>query len=704
MMALGAAMGCSLTTTSTTSAGDDHSVARLWNEQHLNAIRGDLARPPIHARTLYHVAAAMYDAWAAYSPSADQVLHHEKRTATDVLAARNEAISFAAFRVLSARFANSPNATTTLAALTQQMVDLGYNPNYKGITGNTPRALGNRIALTILSTGLSDGSNEANNYASLQYLPINPPLVVALPGNPDVKDPNRWQPLALEFFIDQNGNVILGGYPPAISPEWGGVTPFSLSPADKSTYVDERGTWHVYHDPGPPAQIGGVGDDIYRFGHELVMIWQSHLDPADGVMWDVSPASIGGAQVPADISELSKLETFTSFYDLYGGGDNGTGHPLNPVTGLPYTPQMVPRGDYSRILAEFWADGPSSETPPGHWFTILNYVSDHPLFVKQFGGQGPVLDNLEWDVKSYLALGGAGHDAAVQCWGTKGYHDSARPITALRYMADNGQATDPKQPSYDENGIGLHPDLVVVVTAENTAPGQPLEHLAGNEGKIAAWTWRGPPYITDPETTIAGVGWILVENWWPYQRPTFVTPPFPGYVSGHSTFSRTAARTMHLITGSEYFPGGLGEFFCPQNEFLVFEDGPSVDVTLQWAKYQDASDHCSLSRIWGGIHPPFDDLPGRIRGDIIGPDVVHRAMHYFGGVISCPEDISPAASGGDGVVNAGDLGQLLSNWGPCDLYEPCLEDVFPTFEQGHGDREVGGGDLAQLLSRWGQCK
>jgi len=36
---------------------------------------------------------------------------------------------------------------------------------------------------------------------------------------------------------------------------------------------------------------------------------------------------------------------------------------------------MVELGDYGRILAEFWADGPDSETPPGHWFTILNYVS-----------------------------------------------------------------------------------------------------------------------------------------------------------------------------------------------------------------------------------------------------------------------------------------------------------------------------------------
>ena len=48
---------------------------------------------------------------------------------------------------------------------------------------------------------------------------------------------------------------------------------------------------------------------------------------------------------------------------------------------------MVKRGDYTRGLAEFWADGPDSETPPGHWFTILNYVNDNPLLNKNFEGQ-----------------------------------------------------------------------------------------------------------------------------------------------------------------------------------------------------------------------------------------------------------------------------------------------------------------------------
>ena len=102
-----------------------------------------------------------------------------------------------------------------------------------------------------------------------------------------------------------------------------------------------------------------------------------------------------------------------------------------------------------------------------------------------------------------------------------------------------------------------------------------------------------------------------------------------GYVSGHSTFSRAAAEVMTQFTGTPYFPGGLGEFIAKKNEFLVFEEGPSEDIILQWATYRDASDQCSLSRIWGGIHPYIDDLPGRLIGEQIGQSSFEFAETYF---------------------------------------------------------------------------
>ena len=194
-------------------------------------------------------------------------------------------------------------------------------------------------------------------------------------------------------------------------------------------------------------------------------------------------------------------------------------------------------------------------------------------------------------------------------------------------MADRGQSSDREGPSYHDDGIPLLAGQIELVGADDTLAGNSGEHV----GKIKLLAWRGPTAIDDPEVDVAGVGWILAENWWPYQRPTFVTPPFAGYVSGHSTFSRAAAEVLTALTGDPYFPGGMSDFEIKANEFLVFEDGPSVDMKLQWATYRDASDQCSLSRIWGGIHPPADDIAGRLIGIEIGRDAFKLADRHFAG-------------------------------------------------------------------------
>ncbi|GJM10257.1 MAG: hypothetical protein DHS20C11_25330 [Lysobacteraceae bacterium] len=597
------------------NAGGGHSVARVWNEALLEAIRLDLARPTVHARNLYHSSAAMWDGWAAYDGQAEGLFFTEKHFAFDRETARNETISYAVFRLLNHRFADSPNSAISLANFESTLISLGHDPAVTTIAGDSPAAVGNRIAALLIAHGAGDGSNEQNDYANEYYEPINPPLLPDFPGNPDILDPNRWQPLALDFFIDQSGNIIVGGYPDFLSPEWGQLPPFAMTSADRTDYQRDGFSYEVYHDPGPPPHIGGVGDDDYKQGFAQVVHWSGLLDPSDGQMIDISPAARGNNNL---------------------GTNDGVGYASNPVTGAPYTPQWVPAGDYYRVLAEFWADGPDSETPPGHWYTIANYVSDHPSVVKAIGGGGEVVSDLEWDVKLYLALGGAMHDAAIAAWGVKGWYDYIRPVSAIRYMCDLGQSSDPSGDSYHPQGMPLTPGSIELITVDSAGPGGIHEHLAGpggeNIGQVAVNAWRGPDYIVDPDTDVAGVGWILCGDWWPYQRPTFVTPPFAGYVSGHSTYSRAAAEVMTRFTGSQYFPGGMGEFDAPANEFLVFEDGPSVDITLQWASYQDAADECSLSRIYGGIHPPADDIPGRLMGYQIGIDAMDRAMELYRGL------------------------------------------------------------------------
>ena len=618
--------------------GVSHSVARTWNELLLDSIRNDFARPTVHARNLWHTSGAMWDVWAAYDEQADGYRATEKVTAVDVAAARHEAISYAMYRMLNHRFASSPGFDEMSPRYDQQMADFGYDINNVNQVGDSPAALGNRIAQNYINWGLTDGSNEQGDYANLFYESVNPALIMELPGNPDIVDPNRYQPLALQFFVDQAGIPIPFGFPPFLSPEWGQVDAFALKEQDKTVITRDGFDYVTWHDPGDPPYknsgegANGLGHDDYVRGFTMVAVWSGHLDPAIGTMIDASPNGIGQATLVDDAD-------WENFYDFINGGDNGTGYDLNPVTGLPYPVQEVPLGDYGRILAEFWADGPDSETPPGHWFTLLNYVIDHPEFDGRYHGEGDPMDPLELDVKCYFTMGSAMHDAAVAAWGVKGRYDYIRPVCAIRDMAEYGQRTDANQPSFHPEGIELVDDFVEVITLETTAPGGKHEHLAGNEGEIALYAWKGPDFIGDPAVDVAGVGWILAKEWWPYQRPSFVTPPFAGYVSGHSTYSRAAAEVMTLLTGSPYFPAGVGEFVCAENDFLVFEEGPSMNVTLQWPSYVDASDQCSLSRIWGGIHPAADDLPGRKMGLVIGPDAFWLAKKYFEGRISCPGDV-----------------------------------------------------------------
>ena len=383
------------------------------------------------------------------------------------------------------------------------------------------------------------------------------------------------------------------------------MTPFALTRANPTD---------LYLDPGPQPQLSGLGDatDLtFKAQVQQVIELSSRLTPDDPTMIDISPASLGNNPL---------------------GTNDGHGYPVNPATGQPYTPELVKRGDFGRLIAEYWADGPTSETPPGHWNVLANSVADTAGFERRFRGAGPVLDPLEWDVKTYLALNAAVHDAAIACWGAKRRYDGVRPITMIRYMGKKGQSSDSGQASFHPMGLPLEPGVIELITAESSAPGQRHADLvaAGAQlGDVAIVAWPGGP--ADPKTQHSGTRWVLAKGWVPYQRATFVTPAFPGYFSGHSTFSRSAAEVLTLITGSEFFPGGLGEFVVRQNGFLQFEAGPSGDVTLQWARYFDAADQAGQSRLWGGIHVEADDFTGRRVGDQIGIAALNKALTYFDG-------------------------------------------------------------------------
>ena len=638
------------------------SIAQTWTEHLLFAVKNDFARPTVHARNLFHSSVAMHDAWAAYNGESSFYFLgeiHEGQlipfngvpVVADTLAAQYLAISYAVFRIMDHRFQNSPGASNTIPRINTFMDSLNYDRTLTSIDyiNDGPAALGNYIASKIIEIGYLDGSNEFNDYSNLYYTPAQNPIEPEFPGNPDMTDPNRWQPIALSFSVDQAGNVLTTN-PPFLSPEWGDVTPFALPASTVSTFMRNGDTYRVYHDPGSPVYLDTATqsqlESLYKWNFTMVSVWQSHLDPNDTTTWDISPASVGNIQ-----NYPTQFVDYDNLYNYFDGGDAGQGYALNPKTNMPYTPQIVKRADYARVLAEFWADGLDSETPPGHWYNIYNEVRQHSLFENKWKGLGPELSSLEYDVKAYLTMGGAMHDCAISAWSIKGWYDYARPVSALRYMAEKGQSTIDTLSNYHPAGLPLVPGYIEIVQMGDPLAGGSNQHL----GKIKLYTWRGPDYISNPASTFAGVGWILAENWWPYQRPSFVTPPFAGYVSGHSTFSRAAAEVMTFISGDPYFPGGMSSFTADENEFLEFEEGPSTDVVLEWATYRDASDQCSLSRIWGGIHPPVDDINGRLIGLDIGIDASAKADSIFLKPILKVDSVSSNFS----IVNISTIGQNL---------------------------------------------
>jgi hypothetical protein len=215
--------------------------------------------------------------------------------------------------------------------------------------------------------------------------------------------------------------------------------------------------------------------------------------------------------------------------------------------------------DEQKMIAEYWADGPASETPPGHWYRFGQMVSARDRHT------------LDDDVMMFFALTNSLFDASIAAWDAKRYYDSVRPITAVRFLM--------------------------------------------RDETIAAW---GGPIIGTIELPGA--------HWEPYPIAA-LTPPFPEYVSGHSTFSAAAAEVLQQFTGSDVF-GGSTVFRAGSSRV---EPGhcPMFDTKLTWATFSDAAEQAGLSRRYAGIHFADGDLEGRKLGRNVGSAVWEKASELF---------------------------------------------------------------------------
>jgi len=181
---------------------------------------------------------------------------------------------------------------------------------------------------------------------------------------------------------------------------------------------------------------------------------------------------------------------------------------------------------------------------------------------------------LDEDAKVFFALGNALLDASITAWDAKRQWNSVRPITAVRWLK-KGQL-------------------------------------------IQAW---GGPY--------QGTKTIRGEDWLPYQPATFLTPPFPEYLSGHSTFSAAAATLLKAATGSDSF--GLSVTIAAGSSRVEPGAVPAAPVTLSWKSFAEAAGQAGISREYGGIHFKDGDFEARQAGELVGLQVWSKAKSYFNG-------------------------------------------------------------------------
>ena len=228
--------------------------------------------------------------------------------------------------------------------------------------------------------------------------------------------------------------------------------------------------------------------------------------------------------------------------------------------------------DEWKVTAEYWADGPRSELPPGHWNLLAQLVSHRDHF-------GDSELDLDRDVRLFFALTNAIFDAGICAWDNKCAFASVRPITAIRYL------------------------------------------FWGREVRA----WGGPGQ---------GTQLIRGETWFPYQPTTFPTPPFPEYSSGHSNFSAAGAEILNLFTGSDRF--GASVTLPAGSSKIEPGQTPKTDITLSWATFSEAADQAGISRRYGGIHFEQGDLDARATGRLAARQAWAKAQTYFDGSALAP--------------------------------------------------------------------
>ncbi len=245
---------------------------------------------------------------------------------------------------------------------------------------------------------------------------------------------------------------------------------------------------------------------------------------------------------------------------------------LNEIKQLSYSNEQ-------RMIAELWAGGPGTVTPPGIWALLT---------IKAVLSAG-----FDWNkqVSVLFMVASALFQASITAWRVKREKMQARPIQ------------------------------VIMEQPEQTVT-----------------SWKGE---------------VSSKVWVPYQETDFVTPPFPDYISGHSTFSGAASVVLEscmnnkgpcaamlrftkeeLLLMSPMF--GRSELYdrmnvcsdacivCAKNISMIDTEYPYTTLMFTYSTWAEMAQQCGVSRIYGGIHTQSANAGGLVVGQEIGRLIAQR--------------------------------------------------------------------------------
>ena len=477
------------------------NVVLKWDEQLLSTIRAYPGQtgPTVTARALAEVHTAMYDAWAAYDQTATGATPGAPAVPADSTAqARAEAMSYAAYRTLADLFPWDSAATPGRAV---------YFPSKGAYTtpDNLLRSLSGDPADTGTDLTTPAGVGNAAGAAVIAYRQVD-------------------------------GSNQLGGY----SNTTGYVS------KNKWNVVNDKWSWQPLCVMSAAAAARTTPPDPFPAECTGDFSEQKPLTPQWGTIKTFSPEATTG---------------YPPQFALPGPNADGTHTQANAdIAGeLTLSSNLT---DTQKMKAEYWADGPNSEFPPGH-------MADFAQAFSRMKG-----DTADQDVKLFFALGNALFDASIFAWTSKFQYDSERPTTGIR------------------------------------------ERYRGQ----LVTSWLGPN---------KGYGKVPGERWLPYQPLNVITPGFPEYVSGHSTFSAAGRAVINRFFGTDTFNAKVT---IPAGSSKI-EPGvtPAKTLTFTWKTLDAMADDAGMSRRYGGIHFQAGDEQGRTLGALTGVNVWTVAQRHFTG-------------------------------------------------------------------------